>query len=265
MAGVNTDEEVIAYDGIVATGVYGVAVAPTDAVGALGVTWTDHGLTTSAGVTRSESVTATDRFAWQNNTKLRRVATQSSNRYSFTLVQTSQENIELAFGTDLVGGKLVSDPGREKPLLAFDLDVIDGDNVIREYVPKARVVEVGDRVAITSDTYGYPIVIESEYDETIEGHSVLFYSEYETVAVPTIDTALPASQGAGEIVRLVGTGFGSTTGITIGGNAVGLANIDVISPNELYFTLPAGSAGSAPIIVTNAGGASSAKAYTRVT
>lgn len=81
-------------------------------------------------------------------------------------------------------------------------------------------------------------------------------------AVATISTALPASQGVGEWVELIGTGFNSITSITVGGVAV--VDIAPISSTVVHIKLPAGSAGSAPIIVTKAAGPSVAKAYTRI-
>lgn len=260
--GKNTNEEFIAVDGIVATGEYGVAVAPTGSNSALGATWHDHGLTTDAGVTRSTQASRTIRRAWQNQVKLRTVTTDGGVRFQFVLVQTDAENAKLFHGVPLVSGSLVTNPTREWPLIAFDFDTIDGANVIREYAPRARVVEVGDQVAVSGDTFGFPITVEAEYDAGIGGYTKLFYSQFEGL-VPTIDTALPASKGAGDIVKLVGTGLLGVTSITVGG--VNAPTFDAANDTELFVTLPAGSAGSAPIIVTSPAGPSLAKAYTRTT
>lgn len=260
IGGVDTDEEFIAIDGIVASGEYGAAVAPTDASSALDATFTDHGLTTAAGVTRSAPATRQIRRAWQRNIKLRTITTEAAVRFVFTLVQTNAANIGMFHGVPLVAGSLITDPSREWPVIAFDFDQIDGDNVIREYAPKARIVEVGDQVALAGDNIGYPITLEAEYDAGIGGYTVLFYSQFETVDVATITTALPTAQAQGEIVELIGTGFGSASAVTVGGVS---ASFDYISHTKIHVHIPAGSAGSAPIIVTNAGGASSAKAYTR--
>jgi hypothetical protein len=76
--------------------------------------------------------------------------------------------------------------------------------------------------------------------------------------------ATPSGQAAGASVVITGSGFTGTTGSTgvkFGGtNATSyiVANDSVISA-----VLPAGSAGSAPIIVTNPVGASAPLAYTR--
>lgn len=269
MAGPDVTEEFVAIDGIVATGAFGAAIAPSTAKGALGGTWTDQGLTTDAGVTRSQPVTSTQRRAWQQRRKLRTIVTEAAVRFQFVLVQTTQAGIQLWHGMPLVAGSIVTDPGREWPLIAFDIDMIDSDSTnddtIREYAPSARVVEVGDQVALSGDGWGWPITIEAEYDSTLGGYTKQFFSKFETPAVATIATALPASMGAGGIVRLTGTGFSTTTAVTVGGVPVLPGDIDVFSPVEMYITLPAGAAGSAPIIVTNAGGASTPKAYTRTT
>jgi len=82
--------------------------------------------------------------------------------------------------------------------------------------------------------------------------------------VPIITAATPSGAAAGALVTLTGqrfTGVVPTTGVKIGG--VNATNWTVVSANTIVFTVPAGTAGSAPIIVTNASGASTALAYTR--
>jgi hypothetical protein len=86
-----------------------------------------------------------------------------------------------------------------------------------------------------------------------------------TPTVVTLTSALPTAVAVGGWVEIIGTGFDSTiTGVTVGGVSVGAAaNRLMISSTKLHILMPAGSAGSAPIIVTNVAGASSALAYTR--
>jgi hypothetical protein len=262
--GQNTDEEFVAIDGIVASGEYGVAVAPETATSELGVTWNDHGLTTDAGVTRSSQATRTIRRAWQNNTKLRTLTTDAGVRFQFILTQTNAANVSLFHGVELVAGSLITNPNQDWPLIAFCFDKIDGDNIIREYAPRARVVEVQDQVAVAGDTWGYPITVEAEYDDTLEGFTQLWYSEFETQPVPTISAATPSGAAAADIIHIVGTNFTTVTGaagVKIGGTNA--TSYEVISDTSIYAVLPAGGAGSAPVLVTNNGGASSAFAYTR--
>jgi hypothetical protein len=81
--------------------------------------------------------------------------------------------------------------------------------------------------------------------------------------VPIILTATPSGLGAGGLLTITGSAFTGTTALTIGGVATPSRVIE--SDNLIVCALPAGSAGSAPIIVTNAVGASASFPYTRVT
>lgn len=81
---------------------------------------------------------------------------------------------------------------------------------------------------------------------------------------PSITSALPAAAAAGAQITIKGSGFDTVTGaagVKIGGvNATTYSKVDATT---IVAVVPAGTAGSAPIIVTNPTGASSAFAYTR--
>lgn len=186
MAGIDAAEEFVALAGIVATApVATTGIAPTNATDNLEAGWLDHGLTTAAGITRSEPTTSTPRYAWQNNAKLRTLVTQAAVRWQTILVQSSLENIELWNGTDMVSGKILTDPSREYPHLQLDVDLTDGEKIHREYAPNVQVIEKGDQVAVSGDTYGWPVTLESIYDAeltdgvTVGGHTLQFFSEFE--------------------------------------------------------------------------------------
>lgn len=81
---------------------------------------------------------------------------------------------------------------------------------------------------------------------------------------PTIVSASPSGAAAGALVTVTGAYFPGVTGasgVTIGG--VNATDYTVVSDSTIVFQVPAGTAGSAPIIVTNTAGASAAFAYTR--
>jgi hypothetical protein len=80
-------------------------------------------------------------------------------------------------------------------------------------------------------------------------------------AVPQVAGADRSAAAATETLLLTGVNFTGTTGVTIGG--VAGTGLQVFDDRHLKFVVPAGSAGSAPIIVTNAAGASTALPYTR--
>lgn len=79
---------------------------------------------------------------------------------------------------------------------------------------------------------------------------------------PAIASALPDEGAAAtETILLKGLAFTGATGVTIGGTAgTGLV---VFDDRNLKFVVPAGSAGSAPIIVTTGEGPSAALPYVR--
>ena len=81
--------------------------------------------------------------------------------------------------------------------------------------------------------------------------------------VPLIAAASPsgASASATKVITITGGRFTGVTAVTFGGTAA--TAFSVISDNLLVATMPAGTAGSAAIVVTNAGGASASFAYTR--
>ncbi|OZD48575.1 hypothetical protein CH252_18765 [Rhodococcus sp. 06-1477-1B] len=81
-----------------------------------------------------------------------------------------------------------------------------------------------------------------------------------TVA-PVITAATPSGQAAGQTVTLTGTGFSGVTSVTFGGVESPLFTVQ--SSTQIKAALPAGSAGSAPIVATGPAGASAARAYTR--
>lgn len=81
---------------------------------------------------------------------------------------------------------------------------------------------------------------------------------------PVITSATPSGAAAGAQVSIYGsafTGTVATTGVKFGG--VNATSWVVVSDSVIVAVVPAGSAGSAPIIVTNAVGASASFPYTR--
>lgn len=82
-------------------------------------------------------------------------------------------------------------------------------------------------------------------------------------AAPVAIAASPSGAGAGKAVLITGTGFTGATAVTF--NAIAATSFTVQNDQSITAVLPAGSAGSAPIIVTTPAGASVALPYTRTT
>lgn len=76
-----------------------------------------------------------------------------------------------------------------------------------------------------------------------------------------ITSALPSGAAEGDTVTLVGTNFAGVTAVTVGGNPS--TAFVVTGPTGITFEVPAGSAGSAPIIASSGAESSPPFAYTR--
>jgi hypothetical protein len=105
-----------------------------------------------------------------------------------------------------------------------------------------------------------------EVTATFKGDGVLeqITNPYASTSVPTISAATPSGAVAGGQVQITGAGFIGTiasTGVKFG--AVSATSWIVISDSLIVAVMPAGSSGSAAVVVTNASGASSALPYTR--
>lgn len=80
-------------------------------------------------------------------------------------------------------------------------------------------------------------------------------------AAPTVSGVTPASAATGATITITGTNLNATTAVTVGGNAA--TNVNVVSGTSVTATMPAGTAGSAPVVVTTPAGPSNSFAYTR--
>lgn len=78
---------------------------------------------------------------------------------------------------------------------------------------------------------------------------------------PAVTAATPSGAIEGATVTVTGTNFTGASAVTMGG--VAAAYTVAAGGTTVYVTVPAGTAGSAPIVVTTASGASNSFAYTR--
>lgn len=161
----NTPENVrIAVTGGISKAAFGVA-APTSGTSTLGGDWTSLGYISTDGVEASMDKTANAIFAWQNSDKVRTSITEASLTFTFSMIETSVATVEAYFGgtVDLATGKIEVVPSATTKG-QFVIDVIDGDNAIRYYLPSAEITSVE---AITY-TNGEPV----SYGVTLEAYSV---------------------------------------------------------------------------------------------
>lgn len=168
----------VGVDGIVATGVFGVAVAPTSADSVLDASWTDLGYVNEDGVTETTEQSTSPLKAWQRQKKVRTLIEEGSVRYQLILIQTNKDTVAFYYGGTVASdGSIVIDPTKERPVIAFLLDVIDGDQKIRAYAPEAQVIEVGDQIYSNGEPIGYEVTVEASFNESLGGAVKKWYSE----------------------------------------------------------------------------------------
>lgn len=106
----------------------------------------------------------------------------------------------------------------------------------------------------------------NEMTVTFSGDGLLtsITNPYAPTQVPSIVSATPSGAAAGAQVTIIGTGFTGVvpaTGVKFGAVVATVAT--VLSDTTIIAVVPAGTAGSAPVTVTNVAGASTAFPYTR--
>jgi hypothetical protein len=173
----SVEEVRVAVDGVVSTAAFGTA-APTSAVSVLAAPWKDLGYVSEDGVTESTSVSSEKIRAWQKAKVVRTTITEGTVTFQFVLIQTNADTVGLYYnGTVAADGSIIADPTRARPVLAFDLDIIDGDQIIRKYVPEGQITEVGDQVFQNGAAIGYEVTIEANHNEALGGSVQNWYSE----------------------------------------------------------------------------------------
>jgi pectin methylesterase-like acyl-CoA thioesterase len=151
------------------------ATAPTGATAAL-EGFTDLGYISTDGVTFTTDKATSDIRAWQNGDLVRSVITEGTVTYSFMLLETTKEAIELYFGSAMTAGKISHNPTATGGRKSFVIDVVDGDKKIRHYVPTGEVLSVEAQAITNGDALGFGVTVTAYISA---GRAVdIFYSEF---------------------------------------------------------------------------------------
>lgn len=171
----------VAVDGVIASGPL-TTTAPTDAVTALPDGFNDLGYASEDGVTEANSQTVEQIRAWQKAAVVRSTVTEGEATFAFTLIQTNADTVAEYYGGAVsADGSIVVDPTRERPHRSYVIDVIDGDDLIRTYIPDGQVSEVGDQVYQNGAPIGYELTITAYDNELIGGVAKKWYASLATV------------------------------------------------------------------------------------
>lgn len=159
----------VAVTGAVSKGLTSAA-APTGTAGAV-TGFTDLGFIGEDGVEISlpGAGDSTPIKAWQDGTTVRVIRTPSEDNptWHFIMLETSLETVETYFGVTVTQTAsegsfeyTVTDRGHD----SYVVDVVDGAELIRDYIPYGVVTEVGSHTLSNGDAIGYEVTVEGERD-----------------------------------------------------------------------------------------------------
>lgn len=157
--------------------------APTD-TGTLPTGFKGLGFLSEDGFTEARERSIEDLKGWQNGATVRSVVTDANLTYTFTMVETKKETVELYYGTTVTqsatNGNYVIVPANTGGRKSFILDVIDGSNLKRIYVPQGEVTETGDIVYSNGEPIGYEVTVTTYPDDTVGGNAEVWDTALKT-------------------------------------------------------------------------------------
>lgn len=153
----------VAVTGVVSCGPT-TSDAPTSSASTLDTDLVDLGYVGDGGVTESRARSTKDIKAWQNGDTVRTTVTDAKFTVKFVLIETKAAVLEVFYGTTTTGatstdGKLAIVPTATGGRKSWVIDVVDGSEDKRIYLPSGEVTEVGDVVYANGEPIGYEITV----------------------------------------------------------------------------------------------------------
>jgi hypothetical protein len=132
---------------------------PTTAAATPAAGYKDLGYISDEGVTMSRDESTTDIRAWQNGALVRRVKTEDSVTFQFTMIETNEEVLKTFYGDANYSGGTVSVTGDEGFRGLWIVDVIDGTHKQRYVIHDGQVTERGDVSLVNGEAIAYPVTV----------------------------------------------------------------------------------------------------------
>lgn len=268
--------------GTVNSATYGTTLPPLDQSffeATLNANFKDSGYIGESGVSVQQGRSFTDILDMDGNA-VDTIQTESNGNIKGSFLELNEWSLKNVFGDSnvTVTNSTLSAGTRHFVAVALGEDLDPKSHVLRMksgskraalIVPKARFTDIGDisftrsGAAMIEWTMKTIPVYDASRSKNVDFYMALDDGVFAVSLVPVVTSVLPSAQTAGNQVTILGQRFTGTTGVTIGGVSVGAGKFTVVNDGVIVATMPAGSAGSAPVIVTNASGASASFAYTR--
>ncbi|MGW3545896.1 IPT/TIG domain-containing protein [Nocardia niigatensis] len=248
----------------------GIMVAPAGTVLPTGVSsavtsFTKVGYVADDGIRPSGQRSSTDIYDWAGDL-IYSPQDQHSTQFQFKLLSAFDADVlGEVFGYENVTtvGSLITvlETGSPLPVHPWMFDMRDGGKKARIPVPAGQITAVSEDPMVRNGLQAFDVTLTCYKDENgVKAYR--YYDDGSTPAAPVISSHSPASVGTagGDLLQLTGSGFTGTVGATVGGTAA--PEFLVVSDSMLIITVPAKTAGSQNVIVTNGVGPSAAHAVT---
>lgn len=136
------------------------STAPTGATSSL-TGFTELGYVSTDGVTETRDRSTNQIRAWQESALVREVVTEATATFQATLLETNAAVLEAYYGAtvDINDGSIEVNPANTGGKHAFVIDLIDGADAIRTYIPSGEILSVGEQVYVNGEAVGYDVTI----------------------------------------------------------------------------------------------------------
>lgn len=275
MAGVNAKNVLTGAPDQATTGAISSAknpsALPTEVTGPFAPEFVSTGYVNEDGLTL-KTERSTEAIKEWGGSIVRQILSEFNGTLAWSHLETNEESLRNYFGDENVTvteatasqGKRITAllKAAEMPRKAWFFRMKDGENRVLIVIPDGQITETGEVSFVKSGAIEWPVTLTTYPDAS--GNNAYFYFDDGQVlvaAAPSVTTALPSAAAAGDQVTLTGTRFTAATGVKFG--AVAAPSYTVVNDSTIVVVVPAGTAGSAPVTVTNATGTSTALAYTR--
>lgn len=160
----SADNVRVGFEGAIYVATGATPAAPTN-TDALATGWTEVGYLDDSGLTVAHSDEVSDIKAWQRADIVRKVVTSSDVTFQFNMLETNKQSVELFYGVATEsGGAALNEKGMVIKRQPFVLDVIDGDQIHRMYLPAAEVTERGDQEITSENAIKYTVTLTAYPD-----------------------------------------------------------------------------------------------------
>lgn len=255
--------------GPILSAVKGTAL-PTAVGATLDAAFTDSGYISDEGLTLTPERSDESIRDWSGS-EIRRILTEFGVTLAWAHLETNETSLRNYLGdnnvtvtaADATNGKRIAAKiaNAELPRKSWVYKIKDGLARVLIVVPDGQVTETGEVAFIKTGALTWPVTLTTYPDAS--GVHVYVYLDDGTVltaGVPAPVSATPSGAAAGAQVVILGSRFTGSSAVKFGAVS---AVFTVVNDSTIVATMPAGSAGSAPVTVTNGSGVSSSLAYTR--